>query len=114
MRDPRKEVFQVMLLRKHPLMMYNGIRSWPPVWVWKGGNANTNPKGEVGILRNVALSRVLPISTCFLIMEHLGAEYMGALLMNDRNFCRLVFDVLLQNRFKPLREIGGIDLSYTL
>src|SRR5215510_463078 len=103
-----------MLLRDHPLMIYNGIRSWPPVWVWKGGNDNTNPKGEVGILLNVGLSRLPPNSSCFLIMEHLDAEYIGALLLNDRAFCRLVFDALLQNRFKPIREIGGIDLSYTL
>ena len=95
-------------------MIYNGIRSWPPVWVWKGGNDNTNPKGEVGILLNVGLSRLSPNSSCFLIMEHLDAEYIGALLLNDRAFCRLVFDALLQNRFKPIREIGGIDLSYTL
>jgi len=47
-------------------------------------------------------------------MEHLGAEYIGSLLMNDRSFCQLVFDALLQNRFKPIREIGAIDLSYTL
>ena len=47
-------------------------------------------------------------------MEHLGAEYIGSLLMNDRSFCQLVFDALLQNRFKLIREIGGIDLSYTL
>src|SRR5262245_38747046 len=103
-----------MLLRDHPLMIYKGVRSWPPVWVWRGGNANTNPKGEVGILRDVALSRDPPKCTCFLIMEHLGADYIGALLMNDRNFCRLVFDVLLQNRFRPLHEIGAIDLSYSL
>src|SRR5262245_48701696 len=114
MRDPRKEVFQVMLLREHPLMMYNGIRSWPPVWVWKGGSTNTNPKGEVGILLDVALSHGSPNSRCFLFMEHLGAEYIGALLLNDRAFCRLVFDALLQNRFKLIRDIGGIDLSYTL
>ena len=99
-----------MLLREHPLMMYYGIRSWPPVWLWRGGNANTNPKGEVGILLDVALSGIPPKSSCFF----LGAEYIGALLMNDRNFCRLVFDALLQNRFRPLREIGGIDLSYAL
>jgi hypothetical protein len=47
-------------------------------------------------------------------MEHFGAEYIGTLLLNDGAFCRLVFDVLLQNRLKPLSEIGGIDLSYTL
>src|SRR5262245_48664216 len=103
-----------MLLRDHPLMMYNGIRSWPPVWVWRGGNANTNPKGEVGILLDVALSGIPPKSSCFLIMEHLGAEYIGALLLSDREFCRVVYDVLSQHRFKLIREIGGIDLSYTL
>ena len=103
-----------MLLREHPLMMYYGIRSWPPVWLWRGGNANTDPKGEVGILLDVALCGIPPKYSCSLIMEHLGAEYMGALLMNDRNFCRLVFDALLQNRLKPLSEIGEIDLSYTL
>ena len=47
-------------------------------------------------------------------MEHLDAEYIGSLLMDDRNFCQLVFDALLQNRFKPIREIGGLNLSYTL
>ena len=103
-----------MLLRDHPLMMYNGVRSWPPVWVWRAGNDNTNPKGEVGVLLDVALSRVPPNSRCFLIMEHLGAEYIGAVLLNERNFCRLVFDALLQNRFRPLREVGAIDLSYSL
>src|SRR5262245_49305882 len=108
-----------MLLRDHPLMMYNGIRSWPPVWVWRGGDANTYPKGEVGILLDVALcgislSGIPPNSRCFLIMDHLGAEYICTLLLNDGVFCRLVFDVLLQNRFKPLREIGAIDLSYSL
>jgi len=102
-----------MLLREHPLMMYDGIRSWPPVWLWRGGNANTNPKGEVGVLLDVAFG-IPPKSSCFLIMEHLGAEYIGSLLMNDRSFCQLVFDALLQNRFKLIREIGGIDLSYTL
>jgi len=103
-----------MLLRDHPLMMYNGVRSWPPVWVWRGGNDNRNAKGEVGILLDVALSCVPPMPACYLIMEHFGAEYIGTLLLNDGAFCRLVFDVLLQNRLKPLSEIGEIDLSYTL
>src|SRR5262245_38682915 len=104
-----------MLLRDHPLMVYNGIRSWPPLWMWKGGiHQPTNPKGEVGILLSVALSNIPPRSTCLLIMEHLGAQYIGALLLEDQAFCRVVYDVLLQNRFKQIRDIGGIDLSYTL
>jgi len=104
-----------MLLRDHPLMTYKGMRSWPPAWIWRGGNNNTaNPKGEIGILRDVILSNVPPYSTCFLIMEHLSAEYIGALLLDDRAFCRVVYDTLLQHRFKPIHEIGGIELSYTL
>jgi len=104
-----------MLLRNHPLMTYKGMRSWPPVWVLRGGNNTTNTKGEIGILRDVISSNGNPpYSTCFLIMEHLGAEYIGALLLDDRGFCRVVHDVLLQHRFKPIREIGSIDLSYTL
>ena len=57
-----------MLLRDHPLMMYNGIRSWPPVWVWKGGNDNTNPKGEgqtelpFQVFQRRVLCLVLPLS----------------------------------------------------
>ena len=41
-------------------------------------------------------------------------EYIGALLLSDRKVCKLFFDALLQNRFKPLREIAAIDLSYSL
>jgi hypothetical protein len=62
-----------MLLRAHPLMTYKGIRSWPPAWLWRGGNENTHPEGEVGILKDVMLSTITPC-TCFLIMEHCGAQ----------------------------------------
>jgi hypothetical protein len=72
-----------MLLRDHPLMMYKSNRSWPPAWLWRGGDENTHPEGEVGILKNVIPSYVDPYDRCFLIIEHLGAEYIGALLLND-------------------------------
>ena len=105
----------VKLLRDHPLMVYKGIRSWPPVWVWRRGNKPTNSRrGEVGILRDVIPSVLQPSDRFFIIMEHLGAEYIGTLLLDDAAFCRVVHDVLQQNRFKPIREIGKIDFSYTL
>jgi hypothetical protein len=40
---------------------------------------NTHPLGEVGILRTVYLSVVKPSTSCSLVMEHAGAEYMGTL-----------------------------------
>ena len=103
-----------MFLRDHPLMTYNSNRSWPPAWLWRSGTDNTYPKGEVGILRDVIPSNVQPCDRCFLIMEHRGAEYIGALLISDHAFCREICDVLIQHRGKTVKEIGDIDLTYTL
>ena len=103
-----------MLLRGHPLMMYKGNRSWPPAWLWRGGNETTHPKGELGILKDVIPSYVEPYDRCFLIIEHRGAEYIGALLLSDTAFCRKIFQILIQHRGKKIQEIADIDLSYTL
>jgi hypothetical protein len=101
-----------MLLRDHPLMMFQGNRSWPPDWLWRDGYDDSHPRGEVGILKNV-----IPSTTadgCFLIMEHCGAEYMGVLLLSDPAFCGEIYRVLIQHCGETIREIGDIDLSYTL
>jgi hypothetical protein len=103
-----------MLLRDHPLMCYRGVPSWPPTCLWRSGNETTNPKGEVGILRDVIPSTIEPYDRCFLIMEHRGAEYIGALLLSNTAFCREIFGVLVQNRDKTIQEIGYINLRYTL
>ena len=47
-----------MLFRDHPLFTYKDSRSWPPNWLYCGGFDNTNPQGEVGILKNVFVSSV--------------------------------------------------------
>jgi hypothetical protein len=103
-----------MLLRDHPLMTYKGLRSWPPAWLWTAGYDNTHPRGEIGILKTALRSRIQSHDRCFLIMEHCGAEYIGALLLNDPAFYREIFEVLIQNLGKTIQEIGDIDLSYTL
>src|SRR5215510_2934983 len=103
-----------MLLRDHPLMVYKGIRSWPPTWLWRSGNKNTYPRGEVGVLRHAVPSSIEPCTRCFLVMEYRGAEYIGALLLSDTAFWRQIFGVLFQNRGKTMQEIGNINLRYTL
>ena len=103
-----------MKLRDHPLMTYKGVSSWPPAWLWRGGYASTNPKGEVGILKAVLRFHIQTPDRCFLIMEHCGAEYVGALLLNDPAFCQEIFEVLLVHIGKTIQEIGDIDLSYML
>jgi len=47
-------------------------------------------------------------------MEHCGAEYVGALLLDNPAFCREIFKVLSQQLGNTIREIGDIDLEYTL
>lgn len=103
-----------MKLRDHPLMTYMGARSWPPAWLWRGGYDSTHPEGEVGILKEVMLSTIAPHSTCFLIMEHCGAQYIGALLVSDPAFHREICKVLFQNCGETIRDIGEIDISHAL
>jgi hypothetical protein len=67
-------------------MSYRGVPSWPPAWLWRSGNDKINPKGEMGILRDVIGSNVEPFDRDFLIIEHRGAEYSGALLLSDPTF----------------------------
>jgi hypothetical protein len=103
-----------MLLRDHPLMTHNGVRSWPPAWLWRGGYDSTHPHGEVGFLKEVIPSIVPSCNTCFLIIEHCGAEYIGALILSDPAFSLQIYDLLVQNCGETIRDIGDIDLSYML
>jgi len=95
-------------------MIYKGNRSWPPAWLWTAGYDNTHPRGEVGILKVALRSHIQPHDRCFLVMEHCGAEYVGALLLDDPAFCREIFEVLSQQLGNTIRKIGDIDLEYTL
>ncbi len=103
-----------MLFRDHPLMTYKGVQSWPSAWLWRGGYETTYPKGEVGFLKEVIASTVPSRNTCFLIMEHCGAEYVGALLLSDPAFSLQIYALLVQNCGKTIQDIGEIDLSYML
>ena len=47
-------------------------------------------------------------------MEHCGAEYIGALLLSDPAFCEEIVEVVMQHLGDTIREIGDIDVSYTL
>ena len=103
-----------MLLRDHPLITHEGNRSWPPAWLLTAGYYTSHPQGEVGILKAVLQSLINPRDRCFLIMEHCGAEYIGALLLSDPAFCEEIVEVLMQHLGEMIQEIGDIDLSYML
>ena len=100
-----------MLLRNHPLLTYGKNRKWPPVWVFCGGLDDTHPRGEGGILKTVYLSVIKPSTSCYLIMEHAGAEYMGTIYVSDAALCLDIYEVLLRHCGRAIKEIGDIDLS---
>src|SRR4030095_7550716 len=83
----RTEGAPIKFPRTHPLLTYWNGRSWPPDWLWCGGFDNTHPRGEVGILKTVFVSLVKPSTSCFLVMEHAGAEYLGEFFVSDAAFC---------------------------
>jgi hypothetical protein len=93
-------------------MNYRGNRSWPPDWLWTAGYDTIHPRGEVGFLKAVLRSE--PRAGSFLVMEHYGAEYVGALLLDDATFCRQIFEILIQSVGKMIQEIGDIDLLYAV
>ena len=50
-----------MRLRDHPLMTYNGVSNWPPVWIQTSEQRRVIP--EMGILKHVhcfEMSRAKP------------------------------------------------------
>jgi len=102
-----------MKLRDHPLLSYKGARSWPPIWLWGGGNKYVYTTGEVGVLKDVMYSSIEPYEKCFLTMEHEGRKYIGTLLVGDPVFCREIYALLMEHRGKSIQEIGDVDLSCT-
>ena len=101
-----------MKLRDHPLMSCVAVRNWPPAWLWRGGSEDTRPNGEVGFLKEVILSDINPPTRCFLVMQHMGAEYIGCLSFGNSAFCREISRVLRDQRGNSIHEIGEIDISY--
>ena len=102
-----------MKLRHHPLLSYRGIPSWPPVWVpTKSAYETTTLQGEIGILTHT-LSNALS-GKCYLQIVYDNAAYMGCLLCADVAFCSQIAAALEDNRGCTIKEIGDLDLSFTM
>jgi hypothetical protein len=96
-----------MQLRHHPLMRYRGVSNWPPVWV----NGTKTIRGEVGVLTGVT---VHPSKKCFLRIDHQNERYLGSLLFEDDMFCWLLGRILVNHLGREIKDIGDLDLSFTL
>jgi hypothetical protein len=100
-----------MDLRAHPLMTYRGHPNWPPSWMWIDGNVNKNPKGEVGTLLEVQVSRIQDANRCFLVIEYEDSQYTGCLYFDDLSFRKRVCELLGEYYGHSIQEIGSIDLG---
>jgi hypothetical protein len=101
-----------MKLREHPLMNYRGLPNWPPAWLLRpGGGRQKFLRGEIGVLAHVIYGGAQPRSRIYLIIEHEGEEYIGALLFSDPTYCGQIADFLRDHRGYTIEEIGGLDVG---
>ena len=97
-----------MKLRHYP------FAQWPPPWTRIDGTGNTDISGEIGTLRSVSLSRVEPITTCYLLVDFQGSAYMGKLLVKDATVCRHMLEFLQQHSGYSIQQIGNLDMPDTI
>lgn len=95
-----------MKLHEHP-----GISTWPLSWLALSGSHEKKTPHDSAVLTNVALSRIDPITICYLTTRIEDETYMGTLLLRDAELCRTIFNLLMQNIGKPIRDIADLELS---
>jgi hypothetical protein len=100
-----------MQLRHHPAMQYRGVPSWPPIWTQPGGPSL--PRGETGILQYVHQNPLLS-DKFFLVIEHEGQRWVGALMFDNMTFCHGMCEIIKLHVGRTIKEIGDLDVSHTL
>jgi hypothetical protein len=100
-----------MKLRDHPLMIYHGMRMWPPIWIWNGGKHDKPVEGEAGILREVRLPTV-PLNDRFrLIIDYDGGAYMSCLQFDEPATCQRVYELIKTYCGSSIQQIGDLEVS---
>src|SRR5215470_16125694 len=99
-----------MELRNHPVMVCDGVRTWPPKWLQTYGPRNASVSGEVGVLTSVFLSRATINRVLLVTHTDEGNVYIGALMFEKADSAKAVFDFLYSQVPSPLTAIGALDL----
>ena len=101
-----------MHLRDHPLMFHNGIRSWPPMWVRRIDDPSKQPfeGDDFGTLTQISM-HALAAARLSLRMKDRANEYAAHVLLDDKNFCLLVYTALKNHVGKPVKDIGDIEME---
>jgi hypothetical protein len=101
-------------LRDHPLMTRkSGLKTWPPLWTATRQDKDDKPIGEVGTLEDIMMSDLVN-NKVFMFMQYQGLRYMGFMVFDDPPFCYEIYHLLKSNVGLSIKEIGDLDLSYTL
>jgi hypothetical protein len=96
-----------MMIRK------SGYRSWPPRWTTTHLTKDDKPIGEVGTLEDVMMTELID-NKVFMFMQCEGLRYMGFIGFDDITFCSPICTLLKAHIGRSIKEIGDLDLSYTL
>jgi hypothetical protein len=90
----------------------SGFANWPPKWTTLS-DKNDKPSGEIGTLEK-PLRPEMFTNRLFLLIRHEGFRYMGSMAFDDPAFCYELYRLLNSQVGRSIKEIGDIDLSYTL
>ena len=100
-----------MELRNHPIMICDGVKTWPPKWFQTYGSTNRVVVGEVGFLDTVFLSKLIPPRQVYLVMTTAEDNcYLGSLMFEQADAAEEVFHFLLAHLKQPINQIGSINL----
>ena len=103
-----------MQLRDHSaLIRKSGYPSWPPKWTTTHHDKDDKTIGEVGTLESVMMSNLID-NKIFLFMHCEGLRYMGFMGFDDLSFCDQIYKLIKSQVSRSIKEIGDLDLSYTL
>jgi hypothetical protein len=91
----------------------SGYPSWPPKWTTTHLDKDDKPIGEVGSLEDVMMSDLID-NKVFMFMQYQGLRYMGFMGFDDPIFCSQICTLLKANIGRSLKEIGDLDLSFSL
>jgi hypothetical protein len=94
-------------------MNYRRQVNWPPVWFRLKTEQPKRVMGEDGVLIQSLWDAQLS-KRLFLRMKLDQELYMGALLFTDATFCQQLHGILKQHIGRSIREIGDLDISFTL
>jgi hypothetical protein len=82
---------------------------WPPNWIRIEGEGDPKLTGEIGIFRSITLSRLEPLTTCYLTMDFQGCSYIGTLSFRKGSLSRQLFELLQQHSGESIQEIGNLE-----